>query len=93
MDVLGNPGIAETDFEQISLAVSAVDGCGMRMNSRDTVLKKHGVAREAIQSAVRIGSVIPSVAGVLAYGGGCLSVKAGRILGRCQVEDPSAPRA
>ena len=39
----------------------------MCMNSHDAVLKKHGVAREAIQSAVRIGSVIQAVAGVLAY--------------------------
>ena len=67
MNVIGNPGIDKADFELLSLAVSAVNGCGMCMNSHDAVLKKHGVAREAIQSAVRIGSVIQAVAGVLAY--------------------------
>ena len=67
MNVIGNPGIDKADFELISLAVSAVNGCGMCMNSHDAVLKKHGVTREAIQSAVRIGSVIQAVAGVLAY--------------------------
>ena len=66
MNVLGNPGIDKADFELISLAVSAVNGGGMCMNSHDAVLKMHGVAREAIQSAVRMGSVILSVAGVLA---------------------------
>jgi alkyl hydroperoxide reductase subunit D len=67
MNVIGNPGIDKTDFELLSLAVSAVNGCGMCVNSHDAVLKKHGVAREAIQSAVRIAAVIHAVAGVLAY--------------------------
>ena len=67
MNVIGNPGIDKLDFELISLAVSAVNGCGMCVNAHDAVLKKHGVAREAIQSAVRIGSVVHAVAGVLAY--------------------------
>ena len=67
MNVIGSPGIDKADFELISLAVSAVNGCGMCMNSHDAVLKQHGVPREAIQSAVRIGSVIQAVAGVLAY--------------------------
>ena len=67
MNVIGNPGVDKIDFELVSLAVSAVNGCGMCMNSHDAVLRKHGVSREAIQSAVRIGSVIQAVAGVLAY--------------------------
>lgn len=67
MNVIGNPGVDKVDFELVSLAVSAVNGCGMCMNSHDAVLRKHGVSREAIQSAVRIGSVIQAVAGVLAY--------------------------
>ena len=67
MNVIGSPGVDKVDFELVSLAVSAVNGCGMCMNSHDAVLRKHGVSREAIQSAVRIGSVIQAVAGVLAY--------------------------
>lgn len=67
MNLIGNPGIDKADFELLSLAVSAVNGCGMCMNAHDAVLKKHGVGREAIQSAVRIGSVISAVAGVLGY--------------------------
>jgi alkyl hydroperoxide reductase subunit D len=67
MNVIGNPGVDRVDFELVSLAVSAVNGCGMCVNAHDAVLKKHGVSREAIQSAIRIGSVIHAVAGVLAY--------------------------
>lgn len=67
MNVIGNAGIDKVDFELISLAVSAVNGCGMCVNAHDAVLKKHGVARDAIQSGVRIGSVVHAVAGVVAY--------------------------
>ncbi|HXQ32068.1 MAG TPA: carboxymuconolactone decarboxylase family protein [Steroidobacteraceae bacterium] len=67
MNVIASPGIDKADFELLSLAVSAVNGCGLCLNAHDAVLKKHGVSREAIQSAVRIGSVIHAVAGVLAY--------------------------
>ena len=67
MNVIGNPGVDKADFELISLAVSAVNGCGMCVNSHDAVLKKHSVSREAIQSAVRIAAVIHAVAGVLGF--------------------------
>jgi alkyl hydroperoxide reductase subunit D len=48
MNVIGNPGVDRVDFELVSLAVSAVNGCGMCVNAHDAVLKKHGVSREAI---------------------------------------------
>ncbi len=67
MNVIGNPGVDKTDFELVSLAVSAVNGCGMCINAHDAVLKKHGVGRESVQSAVRIAAVIHAVAQVLAY--------------------------
>jgi len=67
MNVLGNPGIAKADFELISLAVSAVNGCGRCVTAHERVLRQHEVGREAVQSAVRIASVIHAVAGVLDY--------------------------
>jgi alkyl hydroperoxide reductase subunit D len=67
MNVIGSPGVDKVDFELVSLAVSAVNGCGTCVNAHDAVLKKHGVGREAIQSAVRIASVVHAVAQVLAY--------------------------
>jgi lipoyl-dependent peroxiredoxin subunit D len=67
MNVIGNPGIARADFELISLAVSAVNGCGKCVTAHERVLRQHEVGREAVQSAVRIASVIHAVAGVLDY--------------------------
>jgi alkyl hydroperoxide reductase subunit D len=67
MNVLGSPGIAKADFELISLAVSAVNGCGRCVTSHERVLRQHEIGREAVQSAVRIASVMHAVAGVLDY--------------------------
>lgn len=58
MNVIGRPGIDKVDFELMSLAVSAISGCGMCINSHVAEVKKAGVSNEGIQSAVRIASVI-----------------------------------
>lgn len=67
MNIIGNPGIDKLDFELLSLAVSAVNGCGMCITSHEKKLREGGISREQIQSAVRIASVIHAVAGVLEY--------------------------
>jgi alkyl hydroperoxide reductase subunit D len=67
MNVIGNPGIDKLDFELLSLAVSAVNGCGLCVTAHERKLRESGVSRETIQSAVRIASVIHAVAGVLEY--------------------------
>ena len=69
MQVIGKPGVDKADFELYSLAVSAVNGCGMCIVSHERLLRKEGVSRQAIQSAVRIAAVIHAVAAVLAFGG------------------------
>ena len=61
MNALANPGIDKIDFELASIAVSAINGCGMCIDSHEKTLKQHGVATQAIQSAVRIASVIAAV--------------------------------
>jgi lipoyl-dependent peroxiredoxin subunit D len=68
MNVIGNPGIDKLDFELLSLAVSAVNGCGMCIVAHEKQLRKHDVSREAIQSAVRIAATVHAVAGVLEQG-------------------------
>ncbi len=70
MNVIGNPGIDKLDFELLSLAVSAVNGCGLCITSHERKLREHGVTREAIQSAVRIAAVMHAVAGALEAGAG-----------------------
>ena len=67
MNVIGSPGIDKADFELMSLAVSAVNGCGKCVASHERILRQHELGREAVQSAVRIASVIHAVAGVLDY--------------------------
>ena len=67
MNVIGNPGIDKLDFELLSLAVSAVNGCGMCITAHEKKLREGSITREAIQSAVRIAAVIHAVAGVLDF--------------------------
>ena len=70
MNVIGNPGIPKLDFELLSLAVSAINACGLCITSHEKKLRADGVSREMIQSAVRIAAVVHAVAGVLEYGAG-----------------------
>ena len=67
MNVIGNPGIDKLDFELLSLAVSAINGCGMCIVAHEKQLRKHEVSRETIQSTVRIAATIHAVAGVLEH--------------------------
>ena len=67
MNVIGNPGIDRNDFELLSLAVSAVNGCGLCITAHEKKLRDQGTSRETIQSAVRIASTIHAVAGTLEF--------------------------
>jgi alkyl hydroperoxide reductase subunit D len=62
MNVIGNPGVAKTDFELYSLAVSAMNGCGTCVAAHERVVRAGGVTAEGVQSAVRIAAVIHGVA-------------------------------
>ena len=64
MNVIGAPGIEKEDFELFSLAVSAMNGCGMCIDSHERVLQQHGVKAETIQAAARIAAVVKAVATV-----------------------------
>jgi lipoyl-dependent peroxiredoxin subunit D len=70
MSVIGNPGIAKADFELLSLAVSAINGCGTCVASHERQLRQHGFTREAVQSAVRVAATVHAVARVLESSGG-----------------------
>ena len=67
MNVIGNHCIDKLDFELISLAVSAVNGCGLCVTSHEKKLRAHEVSREAIQSAVRIAATVHAVAVTLEF--------------------------
>jgi len=64
MNVIGSPGIEKVDFELFSLAVSAMNGCGMCVDSHEKVLRQHNVGADIIQSAARVGAVMKAAATV-----------------------------
>jgi lipoyl-dependent peroxiredoxin subunit D len=64
MNLIASHGIAKEDFELFSIAVSAMNGCGMCIESHERVLLQHGVKPETIQSAVRIAAVVKAIATV-----------------------------
>jgi alkyl hydroperoxide reductase subunit D len=64
MNVIGTHGIAKEEFELMSLAVSAMNGCGMCIDSHERVLLEHGVKPDSIQAAVRIAAVMKALATV-----------------------------
>ena len=62
MNVIGAPGIAKVDFELYSLAVSAINGCGMCMDAHVHEVTKAGISKTGVQSCIRIAAVINAVA-------------------------------
>lgn len=64
MNFIGQHGIAKEEFELFCLAVSAMNGCGMCIDSHERILLENGVKPDIIQSAVRIGAVIKAIATV-----------------------------
>ena len=62
MNVIGNPGVDKVDFELWALAVSAINGCGVCMDSHEAVARKANLSVEAIQAAVRFAAIIQSAA-------------------------------
>jgi alkyl hydroperoxide reductase subunit D len=65
MNVIANPGVEKADFELWCTAVSAINGCGMCLDSHEAELKKHGMAAQQVQAALRIAAVVNAVSRVL----------------------------
>lgn len=58
MNVIGKPGIPKLDFELMSLAVSAIAGCGQCLTAHVNELRKAGMTDEGIQSTLKIAAVL-----------------------------------
>ncbi|MFN7998900.1 MAG: carboxymuconolactone decarboxylase family protein [Bryobacteraceae bacterium] len=65
MQVIRSHGADPVDFELWCLVVSAINGCGVCVESHEKVLREKGVKEEVILAAVRIASVIHGLAGVM----------------------------
>jgi|SRR5882672_9811876 len=64
MNAMASHGIARADFELWCLAVSAINGCGMCIESHEKAVRKDGITAEQVQAAVRIAAVVNAVAAV-----------------------------
>lgn len=62
MNVIAVPGTAKENFELWSLAVSAINGCGMCITAHEKVVRAAGLTAEQVQAAVRIAAVVHAVA-------------------------------
>jgi alkyl hydroperoxide reductase subunit D len=65
MNVIGKPGVEKADFELWCLAVSAINGCGVCIDSHEKILRQARFSTEEIQAAVRIAAVVHAVAATL----------------------------
>jgi alkyl hydroperoxide reductase subunit D len=65
MNVMARPGVDKATFELWSLAVSAINGCGMCMESHERAVRQHGLTAEQVQASVRIAAVVHAVAATL----------------------------
>jgi len=65
MNVMARPGVDKATFELWSLAVSAINGCGMCMESHEHAVRQHGLTAEQVQTAVRIAAVVHATAATL----------------------------
>lgn len=65
MNVIGKPGVDKADFELWSIAVSAINGCGMCLDSHEKVVRKAGLTQEQVHTALRIAAVVNAAAAVL----------------------------
>ncbi|GAB5469959.1 MAG: alkyl hydroperoxide reductase [Rhodospirillales bacterium] len=65
MNAMSQPGVDKVDFELWSLAVSAVNGCGLCIEAHERELKAKGATKVQVQDAVRIAATLHAVAAVL----------------------------
>jgi alkyl hydroperoxide reductase subunit D len=62
MNIIASHGVDPVDFELWSLAVSAINGCAVCIDSHERTVLKKGVTRETVQNVVRIAAVLNGVA-------------------------------
>jgi len=65
MQVIAKHGSDPVDFELWCLAVSAMNGCGVCVDSHENVLREKGLNEETVLAAIRIASTIHALAAIL----------------------------
>ncbi|AHH94019.1 alkyl hydroperoxide reductase [Kutzneria viridogrisea] len=62
MQVIAKPGVDKVDFELWCLAVSAITGCGVCLESHEKTLRGGGLSRDTVHEALRIAAVVHATA-------------------------------
>ncbi|HEX6968132.1 MAG TPA: carboxymuconolactone decarboxylase family protein [Micromonosporaceae bacterium] len=62
MHLIGKPGVDQAVFELWCLAVSAINGCGVCLESHEKVVRKADYSREQVHEALRIAAVVHAAA-------------------------------
>jgi alkyl hydroperoxide reductase subunit D len=62
MQIIARPGVEKVDFELWCLAVSAITGCGVCLESHEKNLRQAGLSREQVHEALRIAAVVHATA-------------------------------
>ncbi len=65
MSALHAPGVAKVEMELWCLAASAINGCGVCVDSHEKTLRENGLSADQIQAAARIAAVVHAVSVVL----------------------------
>jgi alkyl hydroperoxide reductase subunit D len=65
MNVIGAPGVEKVDFELWALVVSAINGCGMCLDSHEKVVRKGGLSAEQVHAGLRIAAAVYAAAAVM----------------------------
>lgn len=66
MQIIGTPGVAKTDFELWSFAVSSINGCGHCLDSHEHTLREAAIGREVIFEALRVAAIVAGVGQAMA---------------------------
>ncbi|WP_319462159.1 carboxymuconolactone decarboxylase family protein [Micromonospora sp. RTP1Z1] len=62
MQIIARPGVEKADFELWCLAVSAITGCGVCLESHEKTLRGTGFTREQVHEGLRIAAVVHAAA-------------------------------
>ena len=62
MQIIAKHGSDPVDFELWCLAISAINGCGLCVDSHEKVLREKGVDEEKVLAVVRIASTVHALA-------------------------------
>ncbi|PZF97697.1 carboxymuconolactone decarboxylase family protein [Micromonospora deserti] len=62
MQIIARPGVEKADFELWCLAVSAITGCGVCLESHEKTLRTAGLSRDQVHEGLRIAAVVHAAA-------------------------------